>query len=87
MHSFFVLNKMIYFVYILYSSKLACYYTGCTSNIARRLEHHNSGQNRFSKKGVPWELVASFECSDKKSALQLERKIKSRGAKRYLSGM
>jgi putative endonuclease len=50
----------------------------------KRLEHHNSSQDRFSKKGIPWSLVTSFPCESKKDAMLLEKKIKSRGAARFL---
>ena len=73
-----------FFVYILFSEKLHKYYTGYTSDISNRLEHHNAGRNRFSKKGVPWVLVTYFPCQDINSALRLEKQIKSRGAKRFL---
>ena len=77
---------MSYLVYILFSEKLNRYYIGYTSDLDKRLQHHNSAQDRFSKKGVPWHLVHSMPCADKKAALVLEKKIKARGAKRYLEG-
>jgi len=33
---------------------------------------------------VPWKLVYSFGCIDRKEALKLEMKIKKRGIKRFL---
>jgi putative endonuclease len=75
---------MSYSVYILYSVSLQKYYIGYTTDFDKRLVHHNSGQDRFSKKGRPWVLVHLFPCEDKKTALMLEKKIKARGAKRFL---
>jgi hypothetical protein len=40
--------------------------------------------NHFSKKGIPWVVVKTFELQDKKAAIQLEKQIKKNGAKRYL---
>jgi putative endonuclease len=40
--------------------------------------------NHFSKKGIPWVLVKTFELSDKSTAIILEKQIKKNGAKRYL---
>jgi hypothetical protein len=40
--------------------------------------------NHFSKKGIPWIVVKTFELPDKISALSLEKQIKKNGAKRYL---
>ncbi len=45
---------------------------------------HNSRMNHFSKKGIPWVLVKTFELSDKSTAIILEKQIKKNGAKRYL---
>lgn len=81
--SFGVLPFM-YYVYILYSSSLFKYYTGSCSDFSKRLAEHNAGLSRFTKSGVPWILVKLFEVPDRTSALQLEFRIKKRGAKRFL---
>jgi putative endonuclease len=77
---------MEYGVYILFSEKLGKYYVGYTSDINKRLLHHNSSQDRFSKKGVPWVLVLFVACADKLQAMALEKKIKNMGARRFLEG-
>jgi putative endonuclease len=76
---------MEYGAYILFSEKIAKFYVGFTSDMDKRLLHHNSSQDRFSKRGVPWVLVIFVPCDDKASAMTLERKIKNMGAKRFLS--
>ena len=38
-----------------------------------------------TKSGTPWELVLQIKVSDRSEAMILERKIKKRGAKRYLN--
>ena len=60
---------MQYGAYILFSEKLGKYYVGYTTDIEKRLAHHNAAQNRFSKKGVPWTLILFIPCPDKISAL------------------
>jgi putative endonuclease len=80
----FLLQMERYFVYILYSEKLGQYYTGFTMDVKQRLLDHNSGLSVHTSKGRPWTLILAEEISDKKTALQLENKIKKRGAKRYL---
>ena len=45
---------------------------------------HNTGMNHFTKKGVPWKIIKTFEFPNKSSAMQLEQQIKKNGAKRYL---
>ena len=72
------------FVYILYSQKSSRYYVGQTADIQKRLERHNRGLVNSIMFGKPWELILSLEVSNRKEAILLERKIKKRGAKRYL---
>jgi putative endonuclease len=76
---------MEYGAYILFSEKLGKYYVGYTSDIDKRLLHHNASQDRFSKKGVPWVLVLFIACSDKPQAMTLEKKIKNMGAARFIA--
>ncbi|MCP4456554.1 MAG: GIY-YIG nuclease family protein [Cytophagales bacterium] len=65
----------MYWVYILFSDKLEKYYVGSTNNLTDRLKRHNSKQSTYTKKGVPWNLVASFECDLKSEAVRFEKKI------------
>ena len=74
----------MFVVYILYSHFLKKFYTGFTGDLGQRMLFHNSGMNHFSKKGIPWVLVKTFELSDKSTAMILEKQIKKNGAKRYL---
>ena len=72
------------FVYILYSEKRSRYYVGQTANIDNRLKRHNQGSVPSTKNGAPWKLVLQIKCSSRSEALILEKKIKKRGAKRYI---
>ncbi|WP_265244110.1 GIY-YIG nuclease family protein [Muriicola sp. Z0-33] len=72
------------FVYILFSDQRSRYYVGQTTDIDKRLKRHNLGRVPSTKYGVPWKLVLQISVSNKTEALILERKIKKRGAKRYL---
>ncbi|WP_374960325.1 GIY-YIG nuclease family protein [Gilvibacter sp.] len=74
----------MYTVYILYSEKSSRYYVGQTADINDRLERHNQGREKSTKFGLPWKLVLQLEVLTRSEALILERKIKKRGAKRYL---
>ena len=74
----------MYFVYIIYSKSINRYYVGSTNNIKDRMRRHNSGQGKYTKKGIPWELVKLFEATTRPEAVSLEMKIKKRGARRYL---
>ncbi len=72
------------FVYILYSEKRSRYYVGQTANIEERLRRHNQGIVPSTKNGTPWKLVLQIEVLSRSEAVILEKKIKKRGAKRYI---
>jgi putative endonuclease len=74
----------MWFVYILYSNKLDRYYTGSTDDLEWRLERHNSGWGRFTKKGIPWKLVYNEEYTTKSAALKREREIKKKKSRKYI---
>ncbi|NNC70500.1 MAG: GIY-YIG nuclease family protein [Flavobacteriaceae bacterium] len=71
-------------VYILYSEVRSRYYVGQTANIIERLKKHNQGKVPSTKGGAPWKIVVQLEVSSRSEALKLEKKIKKRGAKRYI---
>jgi putative endonuclease len=75
----------MYSVYILFSSSLNRYYVGQTQGMELRLAKHNSKQVTSTKNGVPWKIVYKAEVSSRSLAMNLEKKIKKRGAGRYLS--
>ena len=77
----------MFFVYILYSNLEEKYYVGQTNNIEDRLFRHNSGFVKSTKLGLPWNLVRFFELSTRSDAMLLEKRIKGRGAKRYLEDL
>ncbi len=72
------------FVYILLSKTRSGYYVGQTGNVDKRLERHNKGIVPSTKGGVPWELILQIEVSNRSEAMLLEKKIKKRGAKRFI---
>ena len=74
----------MFVVYILYSHSLTKFYTGYSSDLNQRMEFHNNGMNHFTKKGMPWIVVKTFQVPDKTTAMNLEKQIKKNGAKRYL---
>ena len=75
----------MFYTYILYSKRIGKYYVGQTKNLIRRLEDHNAGKTRYMKSGIPWELIYYLECTTRSEAVKIERKIKSRGANRFLT--
>ena len=77
----------MYAVYILYSKTSLKYYTGQTNNLEDRLFRHNSGLSLSTKLGRPWTLIYQIQFNTRSEAVQLEIKIKKRGAKRYLEDL
>jgi len=78
------LNNFYVHRYILYSESSSKYYTGQTDNLENRLKRHNSGLSLSTKYGKPWGLIYNTGFSTRSEAMDLEQKIKKRGAKRYL---
>ncbi len=74
----------MWFVYILYSVKIDRYYVGVTDNLEWRLERHNAGWGRYTKRGIPWEIVYTERFNNKSEALKRERAIKLRKSRTYI---
>ena len=72
------------YVYILQSEKTKKYYCGQTQDLVRRLYRQNTGLEPYTKSGLPWKLVISFEVNDRAASMKLEKSIKKRGIRRYL---
>ena len=67
----------MYYVYILYSEKMAKHYIGQTNNLEQRLKRHNDGYENFTAKGLPWVLVWSTSKKSRAEAKALEKKLKN----------
>lgn len=72
------------YVYILWSKPLKQFYVGQTKVLEKRLDRHNSGRVSSTKRGMPWQLIHTEKVKDRSEAMLLERKIKRRGAGRFL---
>ncbi|MEY4659284.1 MAG: hypothetical protein RJB36_1050, partial [Bacteroidota bacterium] len=75
----------MYFVYIIYSEKLNCFYTGTTNDLGKRMEQHNSKfyPNSFTCRGIPWVLKANFSFDYNTHAYYAERFIKRMKSKTF----
>ena len=60
---------------------------GQTANLEDRLKRHNEGRVKSTKNGIPWKLVKQLPVEGRSEAVKLERKIKKRGAKRFLDDL
>jgi putative endonuclease len=67
---------MSYFVYILRSIKDSSFYIGYTNNLDRRLEEHNKGESRYTRKKKPWKIFYFEIFRSKSEALKRERFLK-----------
>ncbi|MBD3310980.1 MAG: GIY-YIG nuclease family protein [Candidatus Magasanikbacteria bacterium] len=66
----------MHYVYFLWSEKLKKIYIGENKNVLNRLDYHNKGLQRFTKRGIPWKLIGVVEFKDRKEALKEEKRLK-----------
>jgi len=74
----------MWFVYILYSEKIDKYYVGITDNLEWRLERHNAGWGKYTKRGIPWKLIYNEKYNRKSEALNREKEIKKKKSRKYI---
>jgi putative endonuclease len=66
------------FVYVLKNQEAPPkYYTGLTSDVARRLAEHNAGRCSHTACDGPWSVDVAIEFSDERRAVVFERYLKS----------
>lgn len=74
----------MWYVYLLKSEKSKHWYIGSTINLRKRILRHNSGKNRSTKYGVPWQLIYCEIGLNKKDARWREKYLKSGMGRRFL---
>lgn len=67
----------MWYVYVLYSSKLKKRYVGITSDLKRRFEEHNRGDSNFTNRGKPWIILYYSAFCHKQDAAEEEIYLKS----------
>jgi putative endonuclease len=76
--SLYSLEVYMYHVYLIRSLNYPDQvYIGCTENLDRRLSDHNCGTTLHTAKYVPWKLVMFLAFTDKDSAVDFEKYLKS----------
>ncbi len=75
-----------HYVYVLRSQKDHKFYVGYTKNVKKRLEKHNSGRVRSTKKRLPMKLIYWEGCINRKDAATREKYLKTAWGKRYIKG-
>ncbi len=67
----------MYFDYILQSQSDNTFYTGLSSDVARRLKEHNAGLTKTTKARIPWHVIHIEEFSTRSEARAREKFLKS----------
>jgi predicted GIY-YIG superfamily endonuclease len=67
---------IMWFVYILKCSD-GSFYTGCTSDINRRIIEHNQHKIPYTRTRTPVTLISFFAFTDKYKAFNFEKYLKS----------
>jgi len=73
----------MWFVYILKDYKKWSY-VGCTTDVYRRLDEHNSKKVKYTRDKVPLQLVTYIAFSDKYKAFEFEKYLKSGSGRAFL---
>jgi putative endonuclease len=63
------------------------YYIGYSNDVLKRLNRHNNGGVKSTKRDRPWCLVYKEVYEDKKSAMDRERYLKSMKSRVYIEGL
>ena len=72
------------YVYVLRNSETGKLYTGCTSDLRKRLSEHLSGAVPSTKFRGPYELVYYEACMNEKDAFAREKYLKTGMGKRFI---
>jgi len=62
-------------------------YTGFTSDIRKRLDQHNSGASRWTRRGSDWHLVYAEEFDGKTQLMPRERWLKTGHGREYIESV
>ena len=86
-------NPSIYFppmtfhVYVLYSSTCDRLYIGQTNDINSRLLQHRTGNSRYTKRAMDWQLIYQEEQSSRHDARMREAELKSHRGRTFLRNL
>ncbi len=77
----------MYFVYVLYSEKFDRTYTGMTIDLLKRLNQHNTKQNRSTKAYLPWKIVFKEEFKTRVKAREKEKYLKTGVGREFIKSL
>ena len=75
----------MYYVYVLISLRDGQLYTGCTNDLKKRLNSHNSGQVSSTKNRVPFKLIYYEAYLNKHDAFLREQWLKTGYGRRHIN--
>ena len=71
-----MVQRFMFYVYIIQSQKDKSYYTGFSEDLEERIKDHNWLGSTYSKTKAPFELIWFCNFRDKKKALDFEKYLK-----------
>jgi putative endonuclease len=74
----------MFYTYVIYSQSKEIFYIGSTGDIIERLGKHNSGASKFTKYGIPWELVFFQSFPTRAEAVRKKIEINRNKSSEYL---
>src|SRR5690348_16075806 len=74
----------VFFVYILYSTRVDRYYVGSTDNIEKRLGAHLAGNSKYTAIADDWIVVYTETFATRKEASKRELSIKRKKSRNYI---
>jgi len=69
------MEQLMYYIYVLKSSRNGQLYIGMTKRLRERLQEHNSGQNKSTKAFTPYKLMQTTD--NRRNTRLIEKKFKS----------
>ena len=67
----------MYYVYIIKSKKSGELYFGCTNDLRKRVDEHNTNKSKFTKHKGPWEVRYYEAFYSKEDAFGREKRLKN----------
>lgn len=74
----------MHYVYVLQSEMDSQFYTGCTGDLRKRYDEHNSGKVASTKTRRPVKLIYYEACLNEHDAFKREKYLKTTYGKRYI---
>lgn len=71
------------YVYVL-ENATGNFYTGCTADLNKRLQEHQTGKSTYTKYRGPYKLIYYEACLSPKDGYMREKYLKTAQGKRYL---